>query len=424
MTIHSMASRGSVHLRRVYRLVRHLNVPSVGQAPSMTGASSSIDHDQIADSRSSSSFLWKIVRSVHGKGALSDESLQAFNNILFLVNSAPATANTVSIFDVMMRSSSATSDLLPFLSQLKIPRSALGGADYATFITMLAKVKVFLPAWYYSCLVLGRAIGDFDKVLSFAAQRFAQDIRLRNELYSSLAYPALMMFLAIAAIVVLVTTILPRNIQQFEALNLAVPPFLRLIHTLIHRVDYYWLALLYLVPQALSSHYLPFRTWLKLHYLRLHTPLSHLALLRDKATVLHMLSLLDKDHVSSKLILSCVNLTGNVVLQQMLESMAAKARSGGTPEEVFGYLLTQKHVFSPYEIAYLQACFVSRKHSVVQEGLRYVSQAVTRQYVARVKAMLGIIQPATTVLVGLLVVFIAAVGILPLIQLTDAVSLQ
>jgi type II secretory pathway component PulF len=307
---------------------------------------------------------------------------------------------------------------------VKIPRSALGGADYATFIATLVKVKPYLPAWYYACLVLGRAVGDLDRVLAFAAQRFTQDIKLQNEFAGALAYPALMIVLAVAAIAVLVTTILPRNIMQFEALNLAVPPFLTAVHTVVNRVDYFWAALVYLVPAAFSTRYLPFRTFLRLAYVKLHTPWSHLTFLRDKATVLYILSILDKEHVTSKLILASVNVTRNLVLQHMLESMAAKARAGSNPTDVLSYMLTQSHVFSPYEVAYMKACLVSGKHSVVQDGLRYLSSMSTRQYIAAVRSLLGAIQPATTVLVGALVVFIAAVGIVPLIQLTSAISKQ
>ena len=114
-----------------------------------------------------------------GSGKLSSESLLAFNNILFLVNSIPPSLNSLSIFSVMLRSANRKSDLLPFLAQVplslphtptpthpfllcewwrvytsphlltsgllspqvKIPKSTLGGTDYNTFISTLSKVK-------------------------------------------------------------------------------------------------------------------------------------------------------------------------------------------------------------------------------------------------------------------------------------------
>jgi hypothetical protein len=55
--------------------------------------------------------------------------------------------------------------------------------------------------------------------------------------------------------------------------------------------------------------------------------------------------------------------SGNVVLQHMIESMASMAKYGASSEEVLSFMLTQKHIFTPYEIAYLQACFMSGKHN-------------------------------------------------------------
>jgi hypothetical protein len=88
----------------------------------------------------------KVIRTFQGSGPLSTESIQAFNNILFLVNSIPPrfffyftknSLNSLSIFNIMLRSSPKSSELLPFLAQVKIPKNALGGTDYKTFITTL-----------------------------------------------------------------------------------------------------------------------------------------------------------------------------------------------------------------------------------------------------------------------------------------------
>jgi hypothetical protein len=121
-------------------------------------------------------------------------------------------------------------------------------------------------------------------------------------------------------------------------------------------VQYHWFALLYLIPMNFSFDFLPFRLFLKMQYMKMHTPIGHLTFLQDKSTLLHMLSLLDKEQITSKLLLVCTNLSGNPILQHMVESMASLAKYGATADEVLAYMLKQKHIFSPYEIAYLQAC--------------------------------------------------------------------
>nr|QRZ58740.1 general secretion pathway protein F [Malawimonas jakobiformis] len=368
-------------------------------------------------------FIYKVIRSLQGSGSLSSKSLQAFNNILFLVNSIPQSMNSFSIFDIILRSSSRESDLLPFLAQLKIPKSALGGTDYKTFIATLSRVQQYLPSWYYSALVLGRALGSFDKILLFCAQKLARDIRISASITGGLAYPAFMVTLSVVAIAVLSVSIIPQHIQTFEGMGLPVPALLRYFNYLMNMVPYHWFALAVLVPWSFSAQYLPFKTFMRLEYIRMHTPLGHLRFLEDKAMLLHMLSLLDKEQLSSKLILVCTNISGNPVLQDMVEQMAAQAKYGGNAEDILSFLLKQKHVFTPYEIAYLQACILSGKHSIVQDGLRYVSQMVMKEYNTRLQSLLKVVSPVTTLLVGVLVAMIAVLGIGPLVQLTDALKL-
>lgn len=369
--------------------------------------------------------LWnKVIRSFQGSGPLTTSSLQAFNNILFLVNSIPPSLNSLSIFNIMLRSAPKDSDLLPFLAQVKIPKSALGGTDYKTFITTLSRVQQYLPAWYYSSLVLGKSLNNFDTILLYCAQRFAREIKIQKAVSGALIYPTIMGVLGILGITLLLVKILPQNISIFESMGLTVPKFLQIANYMVQNVQYHWLALLYLIPSTIStsSQYLPFRTFLKMEYMKLHTPIGHLRLLQDKATLLYTLSLLDKEQITSKLLLVCTNLSGNVIFQHMIESMAALAKYGATADEVLSYLLKQKHVFSPYEVAYLQACFMSGKHSIVQDGLRYVSQMVLKEYMQQLQTLLNVLNPLTIVLVGGLVLVIALLGIYPLIELTSAVS--
>jgi type II secretory pathway component PulF len=424
--------------RRIETICRHC-FPSIARHhdPIISTAAQSLNHKektsdwtnvqrgrQLRDPSSNPSLLNKIVRSFQGSGPLSTASLQAFNNILFLVNSIPPSLNSLNIFDIMLRSAPKDSDLLPFLAQVKIPKSALGGTDYKTFITTLSRVQQYLPAWYYSSLVLGKSLNNFDTILLYCAQKFAREIRVQKAVSGALVYPSIMGVLGIVGITLLLTRILPQNISIFESMGLTVPKFLQMANYMVQSVQYHWLALFYLIPSLVinSKQYLPFRTFLRLEYMKLHTPIGHLRFLQDKATLLYTLSLLDKEHITSKLLLVSTNLNGNVILQHMIESMAALAKYGATSEEVLSYLLKQKHIFSPYEIAYLQACFMSGKHAIIQDGLRYVSQMVLREYMSHLQTLLKILNPLTILIVGVLVLIIALLGIYPLIELTSAVS--
>lgn len=365
-------------------LLIHISKPNTSQKTVTT-------HPNIID---------KWIKAFSGSKPLSIASIQAFNNILFLVNSIPPSLNSLNIFNVMLRSAPLNSDLLPFLAQVKIPRNALGGTDYKTFITTLSKVQMYLPSWYYASLVLGKALNNFDTILLYCAQRFARELKVSKTISGALVYPAVMTLIGALGIALLLTRVLPQNIAIFESMGMTVPAFLQFANRLVWSVQYHWLALLYLIPSSLNTQYLNFRSFLKLQYIKYHTPLGHLRFLQDKATLLHTLSLLDKEQITSKLLLVCTNLSGNPVLQHMVESMASLAKYGASADEVLAYLLKQKHVFSPYEIAYLQACFLSGKHNVIQDGLRYVSQMVLKEYTAQLQLLLKILNPATVFIIG------------------------
>jgi type II secretory pathway component PulF len=377
------------------------------------------------DLTSNPNLLNKLIESMRGSGSLSNESLQAFNNILFLVNSIPPSMNSLSIFQIMLRSSPKGSDLLPFLAQVKIPKSALGGTDYKTFITTLSKVQHYLPAWYYSALVLGKALDNFESILLYCAQQFARDIKSKNAVIGAIQYPAFMFILSSLGIASLLYLIVPQNIRMYEDLNAPVMEMLKWATYFTHSVQYHWLALLYLIPSSILSqtqYYLPFRSFLKWQYVKMHTPIGHLKFLQAKATLLHALSLLDKEQMTSKLLLVSTNLNGNVVLQHMVESMASLAKYGATADEVLAYMLKQKHVFSPYEIAYLQACFLSGKHSIIQEGLRYISAQVVKEYMSNLQRLVGMLGPISLVILGALLGVIVILGLYPMIEMTSRIN--
>ncbi|KAF0981453.1 hypothetical protein FDP41_012110 [Naegleria fowleri] len=375
-----------------------------------------------SDPTSHPGIINKFIRSFQGNPPLSTDSIQAFNNILFLVNSIPPSVNSVSIFDIMLRSSKLDSDLLPFLAQVKIPKSALGGTDYKTFISTLSRVQMYLPSWYYNSLVLAKALGDFDSILLYCAQRFAREIKVQKAITGALIYPAIMTTIGLLGITLLLTRILPQNIAIFESMGLTVPAFLQWTNYLVRSVQYHWLALLYIIPSTMSSEYLPFKSFLKWQYIKMHTPLGNLKFLQDKATLLHTLSLLDKEQITSKLLIVCSNISSNPILQHMVESMASLAKYGAGADDVLAYMLKQKHIFSPYEIAYLQACFMSGKHSIIQDGLKYASQMILKQYTQQLQTLLKILNPATVAIIGVLVIVIAVLGIYPMIALTGAVT--
>ncbi len=398
-----------------------------GRAARMQNVDSNDDSqlDVGPDKTSNPNIFNKIIETLRGSGPLDTESLQAFNNILFLVNSIPPSMNSLSIFQIMLRSAPKGSNFLSFLAQVKIPKSALGGTDYKTFITTLSKVQFYLPPWYYSALVLGKALDNFDAILLYCAQQFKRDLKISTATRGAVIYPAIMFAFSILGIATLLFYIVPQNIQSFESMNAPVWATLKFVTYLTQTIQYHWLALLYLIPSSIlaqSQYYLPFRTYLKFQYLKMHTWFGHLPFLKAKATLLHALSLLDKEQMTSKLLLVSTNLNGNVVLQHMVESMASLAKYGATTDEVLAYMLKQKHIFSPYEIAYLQACFLSGKHSIIQDGLRYVSQMVVTEYMKGIKRALDILTPLSFVVLGVLVAVMVTLGLYPSYELTSRVN--
>jgi type II secretory pathway component PulF len=61
---------------------------------------------------------------------------------------------------------------------------------------------------------------------------------------------------------------------------------------------------------------------------------------------------------------------------------------------------------------------MSGKHVIIQDGLKYVSQMVLKQYMQQLQTLLKILNPLTIIVVGILVIIIAALGIYPLTELT------
>jgi type II secretory pathway component PulF len=103
-----------------------------------------------------------------------------------------------------------------------------------------------------------------------------------------------MSLLGILGIFVIITKILPQNIEMFESMGLTVPSFLTFANYFVHILQYHWFSLFFLIPMSLNSQYLNYRTFLRMQYIKYHTPIGHLRFLQDKSTLLNTLSLLGK----------------------------------------------------------------------------------------------------------------------------------
>ncbi|MER5867074.1 type II secretion system F family protein [Kitasatospora sp. NPDC002040] len=91
------------------------------------------------------------------------------------------------------------------------------------FATAMSAHRRALPAFYVSVLRSAEATGELDLVMAQLGRYIERDVEARRSVRSALTYPALVMGLAVAVILVLVVFVLPRFKAFFESFHAELP---------------------------------------------------------------------------------------------------------------------------------------------------------------------------------------------------------
>jgi type IV pilus assembly protein PilC len=126
-----------------------------------------------------------------------------------------------------------------------------------TFSEALRPYETLFPKFYVDMVRAAELTGSLDDVLRELAGYIKRDLEARNRIKSALVYPLVVLFMAIATVIVLSTFVLPRFKVFFEGFHATLPLPTRMLISLTNFVSNDWmyiigvLFLLVAIPMAL-----------------------------------------------------------------------------------------------------------------------------------------------------------------------------
>lgn len=255
--------------------------------------------------------------------------------------------------------------------------------------------------FYCSMVRAGEATGNLTEVLRELAAVLERSVETRARLRSALIYPAVLVLMALAALIVIATILLPTFVPVFESAG-AEPPFvIRAIIAVETVIVDYWIALaamslalsgacavLWRHPQARLSR----------HRLVLRTPLlGETVALAESARIARTLaSLIGSGMPMLGALRISQGVAGNAMFSAALAQTAEDVKEGG----MLSRALQRQGIF-PDLMPRLIA--VGEETGRLEPMLRHLEAIFETQVQRRIERGLTLLSPSLTVVMGLLV---------------------
>jgi general secretion pathway protein F len=255
--------------------------------------------------------------------------------------------------------------------------------------------------FYYSMVRAGETSGNLSEVLSQLASFLERSVETRARIRSALVYPAVLVVMAIGALVLMATVLLPTIVPIFRDAG-APPPFMvqRILNAQA-ALSEHWIVFSMILAcaaiglVALSQNTQARTTW---HLLLLRIPLfGHLVTMAETGKLARTLASLIGSGVPMLSALKIVgSVAGNAGFSTALNEAAEEVREG----RMLSQALRKGGVFPSLM---LRLIAIGEETGRLEPMLRHVEKIFESQLQRRVDQMLTLLTPALTIVIGVMV---------------------
>lgn len=283
----------------------------------------------------------------------------------------------------------------------------------------LADFPRAFPEIYRATVAAGEQSGHLDAVLERLADYTESRHVLRQKVSNALIYPIILTLLSVMIVIMLLAFVVPKVVSVFETSNAELPLATQILITSSDFIRDSWvlllggtIAILVLVWKILQREG-PRR---RFHAFLLRLPvIGKLTRGVNSARFSRTLSILSASAVP---VLDALRISGEVVsnipMREAVQDAAHRVREGAP----IGKSLAASRMFPPMTIHLISSGEASGELEVMLERAATNQE---REVDGLVAAMLGILQPALIVMMGLLVLGIMFALLLPIFQLNELV---
>lgn len=279
--------------------------------------------------------------------------------------------------------------------------------------------KVF-EVTYYNMARAGESAGNLDIVLARLADFTESQVRLRNKIVGAMTYPVIMLCISFAIVTGMMVFVVPQITVMFEDLGADLPPLTKVLIFLSNALTKGWPLL---IGGAFGLQW-AFRRWkgsetgadtwdrwlLKVPILG--DLIRKIAISRFSRTLSTLLS-------SGVPLLTAMEIVENVVANRVLAKVLAEARAAIREGDSIAGPLKRSNQFPPMVVHMIS---IGERSGELENMLKNVSESYENQVDTRVNALTSLLEPLMIVFMGIVVAFLVAAILLPMMKLTQAVQ--
>ena len=275
----------------------------------------------------------------------------------------------------------------------------------STFSDALSKHPKAFPPIYHRLVSVGEHSGNLEVVLRRAADHIEREAETRQSVKGALVYPAILAVLAIIVVGIMVSFVLPTFTRLYESFDVELPAITQALISISDWTLHYGLVVLIIIAGIIAAGYIYSRTptgryqWGKIS---LTAPLlGHINLLNELSRCSRTIALLFSSglalpEIMTLIIQSTKNRAMELAYIDVQQYMIAGGGLSGP--------MSQNKLFLPLMV---QMTAVGEQTGSLDKTLTTVAESFETESDYKTKSLVAMITPATTVIMGLVIGFIA-----------------
>lgn len=299
----------------------------------------------------------------------------------------------------------------------QVASSLLRGHSYST---AAQEHKKIFPGIFVSMIRAGEESGDLEGTLDRLAYYFEKQHITKEKIKSAMTYPAAVGLLSIAAVIYLLSSVVPQFVTMFASFNAELPAITKMVLALSESLSDNWLLWIVAVIAVIVLYQWAIRTEKGLYmrdYMLLKVPIF--GKLNQKSAIAQMSRTLSSLYASSVPVLQSLSIVeevvGNKVISRFIRKSSESLREGRPLSEP----LKQAWVFPPLVT---QMIAVGEETGALDQMLSKVADFYEMDVDNTVDRLKSLIEPLLIVFLAGIVGFIVMAILLPMFSMYSSVG--
>ena len=268
-----------------------------------------------------------------------------------------------------------------------------------------------------SLVAAGESGGSFEVMLDRVSSLLRKQVHTRSAIAGAMIYPSLLIVVAVAVLILMLTFVLPRFAGLFQSLEVPLPPTTKFLMVLSHIVRSYWWALLMAIVAAVVAA----KFWLAsdhgrqvVHSVAVRGPLcGRVVRSFTVARFVRVLGVLLNGKVT---MLEALGLARQTVVNMHYQKLVVAAEAAVTRGSTVSSVFASSDLIEP---SLTEAIRSGEQTAQLGTLLLNMAEFLDEENEVIVRSLTSIIEPVILIGLGLLVGFIAMSMFLPLFDLTS-----